>query len=56
MRVFFPQTLQAQLVGLLPPSPLRMPRVQNPGDDAENAQVQERFIPFTLTAVAVKHP
>ncbi|XP_029685020.1 ninein isoform X1 [Takifugu rubripes] len=31
-------TLQAQLVGLLPPSPLRMPRVQNPGDDAENAQ------------------
>lgn len=53
---FFFQTLQAQLVGLLPPSPLRMPRGQNPGEDAENAQVQERLVLSTLTAVAGRHP
>lgn len=49
---FFFQTLQAQLVGLLPPSPLRMPRGQNPGDDAENAQVGERVI---LSSLSLSH-
>lgn len=41
------QTLQAQFVGLLPPSPHRMPRVQNRGgDDEENAQVWEPLAGF----------
>lgn len=42
-KVMFSQALQAQLVGFLPPSPHRMPRVQNRGDDEENAQVGKRF-------------
>lgn len=45
-KVMLFQTLQAQLVGFLPPSPHRMPRVQNHGDDEENAQVGKRFAGF----------
>lgn len=41
-KLMFFQTLQAQLVGFLPPSPHRIPRVQNRGDDEENAQVRKR--------------
>ncbi|KAM3871073.1 uncharacterized protein nin [Diretmus argenteus] len=32
------ETFQAQLVGLLPPSPHRMPRAQHRGDDPDNLQ------------------
>lgn len=37
---YFVQTFQAQLVGLLPPSPHRMPRGQHRGEDPDNIQVQ----------------
>uniref|UniRef100_H3DPT5 Ninein n=1 Tax=Tetraodon nigroviridis TaxID=99883 RepID=H3DPT5_TETNG len=41
--LMFFQTLQAQLVGFLPPaSPHRMPRVQNRGEDEDNAQPNQQ--------------
>lgn len=43
MVFLFVQTFQAQIVGLLPPSPHRVPRGQQRAEDPDNMQVQHNL-------------